>query len=125
MNAVTDFIKAQPEELKPIFEALRKLILNASPDIMEEIKWYVPVFSYKGLLCYLNGKKTYVHLGICKGTKLSNKQGILEGDAKVVRLIPINSVEEMNEEIIMEVLQEALLINELSESMGIKPSYRL
>lgn len=54
---VEHFIGNLPEEIQEITEALRNIILDASPLLLEEYKWSMPNYSYKGLVCYLQTAK--------------------------------------------------------------------
>lgn len=113
---VSDFISAKPSPQKEILIALRNIILAAHPFMEEKIRYGVPFFDYLGAMCYLSipAKKNYVYIGFIHGKDLSNEQGILETkERKQIRSISYFSVEEMKEELLREVLQEAILWNEI------------
>ena len=114
-SAVDAYIGNIPEQEQMLWETLRQIILEQSPKIVEEIKYRIPFYSYKGMLCYLNPNKAGgVVLGLCRGNQLSNEQGLLvASDRKMIRHIIINSVEEAEQLPLPEVLQEALMVNEL------------
>ena len=112
MEQVLAFIEDQEPQQRLIIQQLRQLILEAAPHVEESIKWNIPFYAYKGLLCYLNPTARGVVLGFCKGALLSNEKGLLEGNGKEVRLLYISSCPDCPQEEIRQLLQEALLINE-------------
>lgn len=65
-------------------EAVRKLILEADPDMQEEQKWKkpsnkmkgVPAWSHDGLVCTGETYKTYVKLTFAKGASLPDPAGL-------------------------------------------------
>ncbi len=57
--------------------AMRSLILQADPDIVEEIKWRgVPVWSEGGILCTGEVYKAVVKLTFAKGAALADPSGL-------------------------------------------------
>ncbi|MDJ1468456.1 DUF1801 domain-containing protein [Xanthocytophaga flava] len=111
---VLDYIYEQPKELQSILLTLRHLILDSSPQVQEHFDG-VPFYTYHRLFCYLNITKTHVTLGMCQGRNLSNEQGILTGNGKQVKHIVVKSLQTIPTTSIREILQEALLVNELHE----------
>jgi uncharacterized protein YdeI (YjbR/CyaY-like superfamily) len=65
---VDAYIAKQQEFATPILKQIRETIHEASPEIQETIKWGVPAFEYKGLLCGIAAFKEYCVLGFWKGT---------------------------------------------------------
>ena len=78
---------------------VRKLILETSPEIVEEWKWDIPVWSCNGLICTGEVYKNAVNLTFAKGaflpdpTKLFNSS--LEG--KVRRAIDLHEGDNLDE----------------------------
>jgi hypothetical protein len=103
--------------LNPVIQklviSLREIILGTSKDLREEIKWGIPFYSYKGILCYLNPSRTYVTLGFSHGAELPNLYRLLEGNGKEVRYIKIKSKNEIQRKIIRTIIREAMINNEL------------
>ncbi|MFA8433488.1 MAG: DUF1801 domain-containing protein [Marinifilaceae bacterium] len=113
MSSVDDFIAKHEREKREIIEALRKLILEAGPNIEERLAHHIPFYYYYGRFCYINPVKDGVDLGFCHGMELGNEQGILEAKERVeVRSICIRSLDHFPVDAIREILQEALLLNE-------------
>lgn len=50
---VDQFIEGLPTDIQDITIALRKIILESSPKLIEEYKWSMPNYFHHGLVCYL------------------------------------------------------------------------
>ena len=114
-NGVEQFILSKSKLHQPVLFALRELIIQSVP-IMEEIKWRVPMFSYKGLMCFINvHKNKQPIIAFAKGNLLSNEQGVLTAnDRQFIRHLEVNDLDDFNAKkaTICEVLQEAILLSE-------------
>jgi uncharacterized protein YdeI (YjbR/CyaY-like superfamily) len=69
--------KCQPFA-QPILERIRELVHKAVPDVVEEMKWSMPFFVYKGIiLANIAGFKAHCSLGVWKENVLPlMKQGV-------------------------------------------------
>jgi uncharacterized protein YdeI (YjbR/CyaY-like superfamily) len=70
--------KAKPFA-QPILEHLRSLVHQANPDVKETIKWGMPYFEYKGLLCGMASFKEHVAFGFWRSELLNDPKGYLQG----------------------------------------------
>jgi hypothetical protein len=72
---------------------LRKLILEADPDITEEWKWGTAVWDRNGLVCSAGAFKDHVKLNFFKGPSLDDPQGLFNAglDAKTTRAIDFST----------------------------------
>jgi hypothetical protein len=65
---------------------LRELIREADPDVVEEWKWDVPVWSHDGLICTGESYKSTVKLTFAKGAELEDPKKLfnssLEGNVR-------------------------------------------
>ncbi len=65
---------------------LRALIKQADPDVIEEWKWAVPVWSHDGLICTGETYKSAVKLTFARGASLKDPAGLfnssLEGNTR-------------------------------------------
>ena len=68
---------------------LRKLILDAAPDITEEWKWGTAVWTNNGLVCSAGAFKDHVKLNFFKGASLNDPKRLFNAglDAKATRAI--------------------------------------
>ena len=65
---------------------VRALIKQADPEVLEEWKWSVPVWSHDGLICTGETYKSVVKLTFAKGASLEDPSGLfnssLEGNTR-------------------------------------------
>ena len=113
MNPVQNYILDLEGEQAALFQYLYDLI-NTYPEVEAKIKYKIPFFYRKSWICYLNPiKKGGVELAFTRGNELSNEQGLLEAKGrKQILGASFYKVEEIPEEVIHEVLQEAFLLDE-------------
>jgi len=113
MSNVEDFILDLEPERAEIVEKVREIILACSPTITEKISHKIPFFCGRKKICYINLTIKGIDLGFSKGFELSNIQGALEAkDRNTVKSLPINSMQDINEDLIIEILNEAILLDE-------------
>jgi hypothetical protein len=55
---------------------IRNLIRQADPEVVEEWKWEVPVWSHSGIICTGETYKQVVKLTFAKGAKLTDPSGL-------------------------------------------------
>ena len=67
---VDAYIEKSADFAKPILTHLRKLIHKASPKVSETVKWSMPAFEYKGLICNLAAFKQHCAFGFWKQSLL-------------------------------------------------------
>jgi hypothetical protein len=67
---VDAYIEKSADFAKPILTHLRKLIHKASPKVSETVKWSMPAFEYKGLVCNLAAFKQHCAFGFWKQSLL-------------------------------------------------------
>ena len=94
---------------------VRKTILAADPEIVEEWKWRgVPVWSRGGIICTGETYKSVVKLTFAKGAALADPAGLfnssLEGNVR--RAIDIREGEKLNEKALKELVRAAVAANQ-------------
>ena len=57
-------------------DRMRKLIFEAVPGAIEEVKWDVPVWSYNGIICTGETYKKVVKLTFAKGASVPDPAGL-------------------------------------------------
>jgi hypothetical protein len=67
---VDAYIERSADFAKPILTHLRKLVHKASPKIAENIKWGMPAFEYKGIVCGFAAFKQHATFGFWKHSLL-------------------------------------------------------
>jgi len=124
MTTVEEFIREQPEPQRSLLWLLREMLMNASPGMRERIRYKIPFFDAPRWFCYLNPlKKGGVELCFLRGFEFSNEQGLLEArDRQSVKGVIIHDLIELaeKEEALLELIQEALL---LEERTGNRPAF--
>jgi hypothetical protein len=92
---------------------LRGLIKQADPDVVEEWKWDVPVWSHDGLVCTGEAYKKVVKMTFAKGASLEDPSGLfnssLEGNTR--RAIDFHEGEKINEKALKALIREAVSLN--------------
>ena len=92
---------------------LRKLIHEADPDVVEEWKWAVPVWSHAGIICTGESYKKVVKLTFAKGAALKDPSGLfnssLEGNTR--RAIDFSEDAKIDEKAFKALIREAVKHN--------------
>ena len=93
---------------------IRALIREADPDVVEEWKWAVPVWSHAGIICTGESYKKAVKLTFAKGAALEDPSGLfnssLEGNTR--RAIDFHEAEKIDEKAFKALFREAVKHNE-------------
>ena len=113
MNAVESFILEQGHPQQDILQYLHELLM-AHPGVNCRIRYKIPFYDRKSWICYLNPTKDKgVELAFTRGNELSNAQGLLDfKDRKQVAGIAFYQMEDIQEDLLLELLQEALLLDD-------------
>jgi len=92
---------------------LRALVLAADPDIIEEWKWNVPVWSCDGILCTGETYKSAVKMTFARGASLADPAGLFNSslEGKTRRAIDFREGEAINEQALKALLRAAVAHN--------------
>lgn len=92
---------------------LRKLILEAAPDLTEEWKWDTPMWSYKGNVVAGGVFKDHVKLNFFKGASLADPKGLFNAglDAKATRAIDFGEGSDIDEPALRDLVRAAVAYN--------------
>ena len=92
---------------------LRALIKQADPEVAEEWKWSVPVWSHDGIICTGETYKDKVKLTFAKGAKVKDPSKLfnssLEGNIR--RAIDFREGEKINEKALKDLIRAAVNLN--------------
>ena len=92
---------------------LRALIKQANPDVVEEWKWGVPVWSHDGIICTGETYKSVVKMTFAKGAALKDPARLfnssLEGNTR--RAIDFREGEKMDEKGLKTLFRAAVALN--------------
>jgi hypothetical protein len=95
---------------------VRALIKQADPEVAEEWKWEVPVWSHAGLICTGETYKSAVKLTFAKGAALKDPKGLFNSslEGKVRRAIDIHEGDKINEAAFKTLIRAAVALNKSS-----------
>jgi hypothetical protein len=110
---IDNYIKELTDWRGKMIARLRKLILDAEPNLTEEWKWDTPVWSHKGNVVAAGVFKDHVKLNFFKGASLDDPQGLFNAglDAKATRAIDIAEGDEIDEAALKDLVRTAVAYN--------------
>ena len=92
---------------------LRTLVKEADPEVVEEWKWEVPVWSHDGIICTGEVYKKAVKMTFAKGASLKDPSKLfnssLEGNTR--RAIDFHEDEKIDEEALKALIRAAVILN--------------
>ena len=95
---------------------VRALIKQADPDVVEEWKWNIPVWSHGGLICTGETYKSVVKVTFAKGAHINDPSGLfnssLEGNTR--RAIDFREGDKIDEPAFKELVRAAAALNKSS-----------
>lgn len=112
---IDQYIDKSADFAKPILEHIRYMVHKACPEIEETIKWGMPSFEYKGLVCGMAAFKAHCALTFHKGNLMNDEHGILSqvGKTGMVQLGKLTSIKDLpNEKILIAYVKQAVKLNE-------------
>ena len=89
-------------------------LLMTFPELTAKIRYKIPFYYRKSWICYLNPVKGEgIEFAFTRGNELSNEQGLLDfRGRKQIGGVIFRSDDDIPVEVLMEVLQEALVLDE-------------
>ena len=92
---------------------IRMLIKQADPQVLEEWKWSVPVWSHSGIICTGETYKNVVKITFAKGASLPDPCGLfnssLEGNTR--RAIDFHQGDKIDEKALKALIRAAVALN--------------
>ena len=115
--SASERIDARIEELGgwrgKMLARLRAVVKAADPDVVEEWKWDVPVWSRDGILCTGEAYKSVVKMTFAKGASLADPSGLfnasLEGSTR--RAIDFREGDKVDEKALKALVRAAIAHN--------------
>lgn len=109
---IDQYIEKSAEFARPILAHLRKLVHKACPDVKETLKWSMPHFEHKGMLCGFAAFKRHATFGFWK-------QSLLESGAFPAQKTAMGSFGRIEskkdlptDEVIVGLIRQAMELNE-------------
>jgi hypothetical protein len=92
---------------------VRKIIHAADPEIVEEWKWGIPVWSHGGIVCTGETYKSAVKLTFARGAMLKDPSRLFNSslEGKVRRAIDIHEGEKVDEAALKDLIRAAVAVN--------------
>jgi hypothetical protein len=117
MKSPSELIDARIKELGDwrgkTLSRVRALIKQADPDVVEEWKWGVPVWSHDGIICTGEVYKSAVKLTFAKGASLKDPSRLFTSslEGKVRRAIDLREGEKVDERALKALVKAAVALN--------------
>lgn len=101
---------------------LRKLIRDASPELVEEWKWDTPVWSSNGNVVAIGAFKDHIKLNFFRGATLDDPHHLFNSglEAKTSRTIDLSESDQIDEAALRELVRSAVAANHV-KSKPAKP----
>ena len=111
---VDAYIAKSADFAKPILKHLRKLVHIACPDVEETLKWSMPAFMYKGILCGIAAFKEHCTFGAWKHSLIKIDLGTNHNkDEAMGQLGRITSLDDLPSDAkMLAYIKEAVRLNE-------------
>lgn len=92
---------------------LRAIVRAADPDVVEEWKWSVPVWSHHGLICTGEAYKQTVKMTFAKGASVPDPAGLFNSslDGNTRRAIDFREGDKVNEKALKALILAAIAVN--------------
>jgi Domain of unknown function (DU1801) len=125
--SVLEYIEeTSPTEVRELLLAAHHFLQETLPPFATcAIKWRIPFYSLRRNFCYLNRHRDHITLGFPHGYRLAPRPGRLLGESeklKQVRYLEIRSVEDLYSEETLQILHEAIILDE--RMVKVRPKFR-
>lgn len=108
---VDAYIDKANDFAKPVLTHLRTLVHETCPEVVETLKWSMPSFEYKGILCGFASFKEHCTFGFWKESLLKEIEfPVKNAMGSFGRITSLNDLP--NDDAIKRVLREAVRLNE-------------
>jgi hypothetical protein len=120
---VDAYIAKSADFAKPILKHLRQVVHEGCPEVVEEMKWSFPHFSYKGMFCGMAAFKQHATFGFRQHALLVKRvKGLPRLGANAMgQFGRLTSLDELpRKALLLTLVKEAAILNDA----GIKPARR-
>ena len=111
MNPAEEYILSREEPYRSILLHLKAILEGVIPNVDMKYKWRIPCFyADKHPICYLNAsyKGGFVDIAFWNSAHLTKHLELMHSEKrKVVKSFRYSTLEEINDEVLIEVVQEA------------------
>ena len=114
-----DAYVSEAGKLAPVAKEVRALIKKAAEGCEEYVSpWKTPAFDLNGPLCVFVVQKEHVTLAFLRGAVLSDQEGLLEGKGKGVRNVKLRAPEDVKQQALKKLIEEAVKLNKKDPPSG-------
>ncbi len=108
------YIARSADFAQPILTHLRDVVHGACPEVEETMKWSMPHFDYKGIMCGMAAFKGHVTFGFWKGKLIPGLQArAIDGGEAMGHLGKITSIKDLpSKKVIASFVKEAMRLND-------------
>lgn len=117
VESASSLIDARIQELDgwrgEMLARLRALIKQADPQVVEEWKWGIPVWSHDGIICTGETYKSAVKMTFAKGAFLDDPDGLFNSSlaGRVRRAIDFREGDKVNQKALKTLIRAAVGLN--------------
>lgn len=110
---IIDKIQSYPDWRGERLTALREIINECSPELSEDFKWNVPVWTDHGLVCAISAFKDHVKINFFQGAHLPVSPSIFNSglDSKDHRSINFSETDSIDTDLIKKLVLAAIEYN--------------
>jgi uncharacterized protein YdeI (YjbR/CyaY-like superfamily) len=109
---IDSYIEKSADFARPILTHLREVVHGACPEVEETVKWGMPHFQYKGMLCAMASFKAHCTFGFWKGRLIVDRGGE-NAEAAMGQFGRITSVAELPpKRVLAGFVKEAMRLND-------------
>jgi hypothetical protein len=110
---ITDYINSISDWRGKILSELRAEIHTADPEIKEEWKWDVPVFTRNGMVCAISAFKDHVKINFFKGVLINDSKKLFNNGftSKQHRSIDFSENDKIDKSALRDLIQQASGLN--------------
>lgn len=110
---VDAYIEKSAAFAKPILNHIRGIVHNACPDVEEALKWGMPNFLYKGMMCNMAAFKEHCAFGFWKGKLVLGDRYAKAGEEAMGSFGRITKISDLpSEKVLGEYIKKAMKLNE-------------
>ena len=112
-HLISASIAAQGDWRGEVLARIRALIMEADPEVVEEWKWDIPVWSHDGIICTGETYKNYVKTTFARGAALADPKRLFNSslEGKTRRAIDFREGGKIDESAFMALIRAAIALN--------------
>ncbi|HEX6575568.1 MAG TPA: YdeI/OmpD-associated family protein [Gemmatimonadaceae bacterium] len=107
---VDAYIAKSADFAKPILTRIREIVHETCPDVEENIKWGMPAFDYRGMMCGMAAFKAHCTLGFWKGSLIFEGKRDMDGMGQFGKLASVSDLPPKKE--LAQYIRKAMKLNE-------------